>query len=69
MRNMYALFFRKCGSYTMNVIASCCFGYKMNSQNPNDPFLQYAKEVFSQTFSIKILLARKLICKACLVVL
>jgi len=47
----------KCGSYTMNVIASCCFGYKMDSQNPNDPFLEYAKQVFAQSFNIKVLFA------------
>jgi len=47
----------KCGSYTMNVISSCCFGYKIDSQNPDDPFLLYAKQVFSQSFSIKGLIA------------
>ncbi|CAG0888446.1 unnamed protein product [Darwinula stevensoni] len=36
------------GAYTMDVIATCAFGIKIDSLNtPNDPFVRNAKEAFS----------------------
>lgn len=37
---------RKFSAYAMNVIATCCFGLKINTQDPDDPFVKHGKLLF-----------------------
>ncbi|GAB6022640.1 hypothetical protein CHUAL_006735 [Chamberlinius hualienensis] len=38
--------------FTMDVIASCCFGTNINTKDPNNPFLQHAKLLFNRDFGL-----------------
>ncbi|GAB6026265.1 hypothetical protein CHUAL_012471 [Chamberlinius hualienensis] len=38
--------------FTMEVIASCCFGTSIDSQDPNDPFMQHARLLFNSDFTL-----------------
>ncbi|GAB6022642.1 hypothetical protein CHUAL_006736 [Chamberlinius hualienensis] len=40
------------GVFTMDVIASCCFGTNINIQDPNDTFIQHAKMLFNRDFGL-----------------
>ncbi|GAB6022643.1 hypothetical protein CHUAL_006737 [Chamberlinius hualienensis] len=39
------------GVFTMDVIASCCFGTKLNIKDPNDPFMQHGKLFLNDDFT------------------
>lgn len=45
------------GAYAMDVIATTCFNYKINAQDPADPFCTHAKMLFNQSFALKGLLS------------
>nr|BAV93952.1 cytochrome P450 3194A1 [Chamberlinius hualienensis] len=42
------------GSFTLDVIASCCFSTNIDSKNQNDPFIEHAKMFFNFDFSVAV---------------
>ena len=50
------------GSYTLDVISSCCFGIEINAiKDPENVFLKNLQQVFANTRNPKLFLVCKLV--------